>query len=223
VTDSEDGARAARRRRATMVETQLVRRGIHDARVLEAFRDVPREEFVPERLHGEALDDTPLPIGSGQTISQPYVVAWMLELLALGPDDVLLDVGTGSGYAAAVASRLVRRVVSIERIPELARTARERLLELGFDNVEVHEGDGTHGWIAAAPYDAIMVGASGPALPRSLVAQLAEGGALVCPVGPREEVQELVRATRQGEQVLLEHMGGVRFVPLVGDEGWAHG
>jgi len=218
-----DEAVLATRHRATMVETQLVRRGIRDARILQAFRDVPREAFVPELLRAEALDDTPLPIAAGQTISQPYVVAWMLELLALGPDDVLLDVGTGSGYAAAIASCLVRRVVSIERIPELARTARDRLAALGYDNVEVHEGDGTHGWISGAPYDAIMVGASGPALPRSLVAQLADGGRLVCPVGPREDVQELVRATRRGDAVDVESLGGVRFVPLVGDEGWARG
>lgn len=206
-----------------MVETQLVRRGIRDARILEAFREVPREAFVPERLRDEALDDTPLPIAAGQTISQPYVVAWMLELLALQPDDVLLDVGTGSGYAAAVASLLVRRVVSIERIPELARTARERLALLGFDNVEVHEGDGSHGWEPGAPYDAIMVGAAGPELPPSLLRQLADGGRLVCPVGPREDVQELVRATRRGDRLHVEPMGGVRFVPLVGDEGWARG
>ncbi len=218
-----DEAVLAVRRRAMMVETQLVRRGIRDARILQVFRDVPREAFVPELLRAEALDDTPLPIAAGQTISQPYVVAWMLELLALGPQDVLLDVGTGSGYAAAIASRLVRRVVSIERIPELARTARDRLAALGYDNVEVHDGDGTHGWIADAPYDAIMVGASGPALPPSLVAQLADGGRLVCPVGPREDVQELVRATRRGDEVDVESLGGVRFVPLVGDEGWARG
>ncbi|MFO0709654.1 MAG: protein-L-isoaspartate(D-aspartate) O-methyltransferase [Sandaracinus sp.] len=209
--------------RARMVEAQLVRRGIRDARILEAFRRVPREAFVPASLARAAFDDGPLPIEAGQTISQPYVVAWMLELLAVGPDDVLLDVGTGSGYAAAIASELVSRVVSIERIEELARTAAERLSRLGFDRVEVHVADGSRGWARGAPYDAIMVGAAAPSVPEALVGQLAMGGRLVVPVGPREDVQELVRVTRTERGPRIEPMGGVRFVPLVGDEGYARG
>jgi protein-L-isoaspartate(D-aspartate) O-methyltransferase len=211
------------RKRAHMVETQLVRRGIRDARVLAAFREVPREAFVLECFHDEAFDDGPLPIEAGQTISQPYVVAWMLELLALTPEMVLLDVGTGSGYAAAIASRLVRRVVSVERIETLATSARDRLAGLGFSNVEVHCADGSLGWPEGAPYDAIMVGCAAPEVPLALTRQLADGGRLVVPVGPREDVQELVRVTRRGDTVQTEGMGGVRFVPLVGQQGYAHG
>lgn len=205
-----------------MVETQLVRRGVRDPRILAAFREVPREAFVPSRLADAAFDDGPLPIEAGQTISQPYVVAWMLEMLALEPHMTLLDVGTGSGYAAAIASRLVARVVSVERIAELAATARARLARLGFDNVEVHEADGSMGWPAGAPYDAIVVGCAAPEVPAALVAQLAEGGRLVVPVGPREDVQELVRVTRRDGALRAEAMGGVRFVPLVGAEGYGH-
>lgn len=216
----EERARA----RARMVETQLVRRGIRDPRILEAFRRVPREEFVSESLAPEALEDGPLPIGAGQTISQPYVVAWMLELLRLSPEETLLDVGTGSGYAAAIASSLVSRVVSVERIASLADTARTRLARLGFDNVTVHVGDGSLGHAALAPYDAIMVGAAAPRVPEALVAQLAVGGRMVVPVGPREDAQELVRVMREGpDDVRVEAMGGVRFVPLVGGEGYAPG
>ncbi|GAB4216902.1 MAG: hypothetical protein OHK0013_43900 [Sandaracinaceae bacterium] len=206
-----------------MVETQLARRGIRDARVLAAFREVPREAFVPDRYREEAFDDGPLPIEEGQTISQPYVVAWMLEMLALTPDMVLLDVGTGSGYAAAVASRLVRRVVSVERIETLATNARERLGRLGYANVEVHCTDGSLGWPPGAPYDAIAVGCAAPEVPLALVQQLADGGRLVVPVGSRDDVQELVRVTRRGEDVRTEAMGGVRFVPLVGAQGYARG
>ena len=212
------------RARARMVETQLVRRGIRDTRILEAFRRVPRDAFVPETLARDAYEDGPLPIEAGQTISQPYVVAWMLELLAPAPHEVLLDVGTGTGYAAAVASCLVSRVVSVERIATLAETARERLARLGFDNVSVHLADGSTGWPEDAPYDAIMVGAAAPRVPSALVAQLAIGGRLVVPIGPRQDVQELVRVTRTAtDDVRVEPMGGVRFVPLVGDEGYAHG
>lgn len=218
VSPDDSGDRSAER--ARMVESQLVLRGIRDPRILSAFREVPREAFVPEVERAHAFDDGPLPIGCEQTISQPYVVAWMLDSLALGPDDVLLDVGTGSGYAAAVASRLVRRVVSVERIPELARRARERLAALGFDRVEVHEGDGSLGWPAEAPYDAIMVGAAAPEIPAPLVAQLREGGRLVCPVGPLGGTQELVLVTRRAtEPPNVERLGAVRFVPLVGAAG----
>jgi protein-L-isoaspartate(D-aspartate) O-methyltransferase len=220
---SVDVARRARAR-SEMVERQLVRRGIRDVRILEAFRRVPREAFVPEALAGDAYDDGPLPIEAGQTISQPYVVAWMLELLGPSPEDVLLDVGTGTGYAAAIAACLVSRVVSVERIATLAESARERLARLGFDNVHVHLADGSVGWPEGAPYDAIMVGAAAPRVPDALVAQLAIGGRLVVPVGPRQDVQELVRVTRTSERdVRVEPMGGVRFVPLVGDAGYAHG
>jgi protein-L-isoaspartate(D-aspartate) O-methyltransferase len=185
---------------------------------------VPREAFVPETLARDAYDDGPLPIEAGQTISQPYVVAWMLELLAPTPHDLLLDVGTGTGYAAAIAACLVSRVVSVERIATLAETARARLARLGFDHVSVHLADGSVGWPDGAPYDAIMVGAAAPRVPSALVAQLAVGGRLVVPIGPREDAQELVRVARTtSSDARVDPMGGVRFVPLVGDQGYAHG
>jgi protein-L-isoaspartate(D-aspartate) O-methyltransferase len=204
-----------------MVESQLRARGIGDERVLAAFRAVPREAFVPQALEEFAYEDNPLPIGEEQTISQPYVVAVTAEALGLGAGQRVLEVGTGSGYAAAILSRLGARVVTVERLPRLAEGARERLARLGYDNVQVFTGDGTLGWPDQAPYDAIAVAASGPEVPRALLEQLAVHGRLVIPVGATED-QELVRVTRTGEHTFTrEVLSGVRFVPLIGAQGWA--
>lgn len=194
----------------------LQRRGITDDGVLAAFRAVPRERYVPEAMAGRAYEDRPLPIGHGATISQPYVVALMLELARLTPDARVLDVGTGSGYAAALASRLAAEVVSIERVPELADAARSTLDELGVD-VEVVVGDGHDGWPARAPYDAILVAAAATEVPEALAEQLADDGRLVLPVGPPGGVQELVVVHRSGDRLRRRDLGGVRFVPLVVD------
>jgi protein-L-isoaspartate(D-aspartate) O-methyltransferase len=206
--------------REAMVRRQLVRRGIQDPRVIEAFRQVPRERFIPASLAEFAYDDSPLPIAESQTISQPYIVAAMTEALALRGDERVLEVGTGSGYAAAILARVAREVVTIERHASLADTARARLAELGFANVVVLTGDGTLGAPAHAPFDAIIVAAGGPTVPETLLAQLAPGGRLVMPVGPTLEEQRLVRITHQGDQFSEEELGAVRFVPLVGAEGW---
>ncbi|NND84480.1 MAG: protein-L-isoaspartate(D-aspartate) O-methyltransferase [Acidimicrobiia bacterium] len=201
--------------RERMVERQLVRRGIRDERVLAAMAQVPRERFVPPDLADEAYWDGALPISLGQTISQPYIVAKMAELLELGPDDVVLDVGTGCGYAAAVVSRIVRRVWSIERIEALARPARYRLSALGYDNVTVCVGDGTHGWPEHGPYDAIQVAAAASRIPAALKEQLVVDGRLLLPAGRRSSQRLLlVRRTSQTKWV-EEPLERVRFVPLV--------
>ena len=206
-----------------MVEEQLRRRDIRDASVLAAFERVPREEFVTGELQRSAYDDAPLPIGHGQTISQPYVVAIAAQALALGGSERVLDVGTGSGYAAAILACLAREVHTIERIAELAQAAAARLVRLGFMNVLVHTGDGTLGWPAAAPYDAIAVAASAPRPPPALLAQLAIGGRLVMPTGAAH-AQRLVRIVRRDETSYDEQdLGEVRFVPLVGAQGWPEG
>ncbi len=207
--------------REEMVEAQLRARGIRDERVLSAFREVPREAFVPEDLAEFAYEDAPLPIEEGQTISQPYIVALMTTALELDPGDRVLEVGTGSGYAAAILGRVAREVDTIERHEPLARIAAERLTRLGFDNVRVHHGDGTLGWPEHAPYDAIIVAAGGPGIPPALIEQLRPGGRLVLPVGEGRGVQKLVRATRQADGSLAsEDLGDVRFVPLIGAQGW---
>ena len=212
---------AATRRR--MVEDQLVARGLRDARVLDAMSTVPREEFLEPGLDARAYEDTPLPIPDGQTISQPFVVALMAEAARIAPGSRVLEVGAGSGYAAAVLSLLGGQVFAIERHPGLARAARERLGRLGFA-VEVRDGDGTLGWPEAAPFDAILVAAAGPGAPEALRRQLAPGGRLVLPVGPRDGPQDLVRVTRLGpEEWSEERLGGVRFVPLLGAQGWPEG
>ncbi len=204
-----------------MVDLHLRQRGIADPRVLAAFEHVPREAFVSADAAESAYDDMPLPIGHGQTISQPYIVARMLELAALAPDDRVLDVGTGSGYAAALAGQLAREVESIERIPALAREAAARLTVAGATNVRVHVGDGSLGLAARAPFDAILVAATAPAPPEALLQQLARGGRLVLPVGPPEGNQALVRITRTGSATWQEErFEPVRFVPLLGREGW---
>ena len=216
----DDEERTAERRRR-MVETQIERRGIRDERVLAAMRSVPRDAFVGESLRREAYDDTPLPIEEGQTISQPYIVALMLEAARLAPGDRMLEIGAGSGYASAVASRLVAHVDAIERHPRLAALARERLARLGYANVDVRAADGSGGWPAGAPYDAIVVAAAGPRVPAPLREQLAIGGRLVLPVESGARAQRLVLVTRSAADAWHEDdLGGVMFVPLVGEQGW---
>jgi protein-L-isoaspartate(D-aspartate) O-methyltransferase len=184
------------------------------------MEEVPREMFLPPELAQLAYNDSPLPIGESQTISQPYIVAVMTEMLELKRDDRVLEVGTGSGYAAAVLSRIVDQVHTIERLPRLAEAARETLRRMGYDNIHVHLGDGSLGWPEHAPYDAIVVTAGSPDVPRSLRNQLAVGGRLVIPIGSGL-VQDLVRIRRTGKADFeRENLLGVRFVPLVGDEGW---
>jgi len=202
-----------------MVSTQLEARGIRDQRVLQAMATVMREEFVPPDSTGSAYDDGPMTIGWGQTISQPYIVALSAEALAITPADVVLDVGTGSGYGAAVMSLLAQRVVSIERIPELASEAANRLTRLGYDNVEVICGDGSTGWEAEAPYDAICVAAAGPRIPSQLTDQLVEGGRLVMPVkGTNGQV--LIAGLRLQGEFKRRNITAVRFVPLLGAAGY---
>jgi protein-L-isoaspartate(D-aspartate) O-methyltransferase len=210
----------AEQKRDDMVTTQLESRGIADPRVLETFRSVAREDFLPERLREFAYDDSPLPIENEQTISQPYIVALTAEALNLRGDERVLEVGTGSGYAAAVLSRLAAEVYTVERIAGLAESATERLERLGYANVHVHAGDGTLGWAEHAPYDAIAVAAGGPQVPEALLSQLKLGGRLVVPVGPDSE-QMLVRVTRTGQHDFhREELTSVRFVPLIGTQGW---
>lgn len=209
------------RERSRMVDEQVARRGVRDARVLDALRQVPREAFVPARLESNAYDDGPLPIGEGQTISQPYVVALMIEAAGIQPTDTVLEVGAGSGYAAAVMGRVAHRVFAIERHASLAEAAQERLVRLGFDNIELTHGDGTRGWPERAPFDAIVVSAAGPGVPRALKDQLAIGGRLVIPVGLDGSHQTLLKLTRTGSEAFEdEDLGVVMFVPLIGEQGW---
>ncbi len=204
-----------------MVEQQLMRRGITDQRVLDAFRTVPRTAFVPEDLQEFAHEDAPLPIGSGQTISQPYIVAVTLEALQVRETDRVLDIGTGSGYAAALLSQLAKQVFSVERLESLASSARERIEGLGYDNVTILHGDGSLGWPEHAPYDAIAVAAGSPEIPEALFAQLAIGGRLVIPVGSDKSSQTLTRLTRKGpSEFVREQLTAVRFVPLIGAQAW---
>ena len=208
--------------RERMVERQLARRGVDDPHVLKAMREVPREAFVPEGLQEFAYDDAPLPIEAGQTISQPYIVGLMVQEARIRPGDRVLEIGAGSGYAAAVMSRIADRVYAIERHGELTELARERLRRLGYDNVELRTGDGTRGWAEAGPFDAILAAAGGPAVPQALKEQLDLGGRLVMPVGDEESGQRLIRVTRTGAAHFEEDdLGGVRFVPLIGEQGWA--
>lgn len=206
--------------RRWMVDHDLAGRGIVDGAVLAAMAEVPRERFVPSALADEAYGDFPLPIGEGQTISQPFIVALMLEAAELQPGDRLLEIGTGSGYSAAVARRMGVAVWTIERFEGLADAARERLAALGVDGVEVRCGDGTLGWPGEAPFDAVVVTAGGPSVPPALRDQLADGGRLVIPVGREYGDQDLLRVRRRGEEFVFEDLGGVRFVPLVGEQGW---
>ena len=206
-----------------MVRRDLVERGVHDPAVLEAMGALPREHFVDPGLAEAAYDDCALPIDADQTISQPYIVAVMTEALELGPDDRVLEVGTGSGYAAAVLARVAGEVVTIERHRVLADQATERSAALGVDDVTDVVGDGTLGWPERAPYDGIVVTAGGPVVPPALLDQLADGGRLVMPVGREWREQELLRVRRDGDRLVEEDLGPVRFVPLVGEQGWPDG
>jgi protein-L-isoaspartate(D-aspartate) O-methyltransferase len=210
------------KRRDAMVERQISSRGIRSELVLNAMRSVPRERFLPASMEEFAYEDSPLPIAEGQTISQPYIVALMAEALALEGGENVLEIGTGSGYAAAVLSKIAAQVYTVERIGQLAEKAAATLADLGYGNVHVLHGDGTLGWTEHAPYDAIVVAAGGPEVPESLKAQLRVGGRLVIPVGSDPRVQELVRVTRLSHaEYGTEELADVRFVPLVGEEGWA--
>ncbi len=205
--------------RAAMVEWQLRQRGIRDPRVLDALREIPRHEFVPPQLISQAYDDCPLPIGEGQTISQPYMVAAMTEAAELSGSETVLEVGTGSGYQAAVLARLAARVYTIEQHASLSAAAEERLSRLGMTNVTCIVGDGSLGYEEAAPYEAIIVTAGAPEVPATLLEQLADGGRLVIPVG-RCDSQELLLVRKHGADVTRETVNYCRFVPLTGRYGW---
>lgn len=207
------------RARERMVQSQIEARGIKDPRVLDAMRQVPRHLFVPVDMRGSAYRDSPLPIGEGQTISQPYIVALMTEMLELSGEERVLEIGTGSGYQSAILSLLAREVYTVERLPNLAQRAEEVLRQLGYTNVHIRVGDGTLGWPEHAPYEAIIVTAASPEVPAPLLDQLADGGRLVAPVGPRWN-QTLVRVRREGDRFRRERLTAVAFVPLVGKHGW---
>lgn len=208
-------------RRALMVEQQIVDRGVTDPKVLAAMRTVPREAFVPVDLAARAYHDEPLLIGNGQTISQPYIVALMLAALQLTGGERVLDIGTGSGYAAALVSQIAAQVYTVERLQRLADAARQRFVDLGYRTIQLRHGDGSLGWVEQAPYDAIIVGAAAPRVAPVLREQLAIGGRLVIPVGADRDHQQLIRETRLGEdRFKREQLTGVRFVPLIGAEGW---
>ncbi|OPY39027.1 MAG: Protein-L-isoaspartate O-methyltransferase [Methanoregula sp. PtaU1.Bin051] len=202
-----------------MVERQIEARGIKNPLVLTAMREVPRHLFIPPPYDRAAYDDCPLPIGNGQTISQPYIVALMTEMLDPAPEDNVLEIGAGTGYQAAILSRIVRRVTTIERLEPVAALARKNLENLGILNVKVIKGDGTLGYPPDAPYNAIIVTAATPEIPQPLIDQLAEGGRLVAPVGGRD-IQELEKLVRHGSSIKRSYYGGVRFVPLIGQHGW---
>jgi len=203
----------ARRR---MVDDHLAARDIQDPRVLAAMEAVPRHRFVPAELAYAAYEDRPLPIGHGQTISQPYIVAFTAQALSLQADHRLLEVGTGSGYAAAVFAELCAEVVSVECVPSLAHMARQRLDQLGYEDVVVVEGDGGLGWIQSAPYDAIALAAAAPQVPSQLLEQLAPDGQMVLPLGRKNQNQKLIRLVRAGKEINEEELLPVSFVPLVG-------
>ena len=205
--------------RERMVQYQIANKGIKDEQVLAAMRKVPRHRFISADARSYAYADSPIRIGSGQTISQPYIVALMTELLDVQPEHRVLDVGTGSGYQAAILGELAAEVHSIERHPELAESARETLETLGYENIHVHVGDGTQGHELAAPYDRIVVAAAGPSVPKALLNQLAPGGRLVIPVGPRYS-QRLEVCERTGDKFDKSTSIPVVFVPLIGKEGW---
>lgn len=208
-------------RRKAMVEQQLRKRGISSPLVLEAMGNVAREAFVPAELQDLAYSDSALPIAGGQTISQPMIVAMMVDALELKGGERVLDIGTGSGYAAAVLACIAKKVYSIERVEELAALAKNALLAEGFTNIELKLGDGTLGWPEAAPFDAINVAAGAPVVPEALKQQLTIGGRLVLPVGSDKTEQQLLRITRTGEDTYTtEKLADVRFVPLIGEAGW---
>jgi len=207
--------------REAMIERQIASRGIHEPAILEAFRSVPREEFLSPEYADLAYGDHPLPIEAGQTISQPYIVGLMIHAAEMKAGDNALEVGAGSGYAAAVMSRIAGQVTAIERQPELVKVAQGRMQRLGFDNVRIVEGDGTRGWEPEAPYDAILAAASGSHIPPAWIDQLADGGRIVMPVGEPSFIQKLIKVTKgPAGKLITEDLGGVRFVPLIGEEGW---
>ena len=202
-----------------MVNSQLVPRGIRDPRVLAALRQVPRHRFIPAPLWDQAYGDYPLPIGEDQTISQPYIVALMTEILEPRETDKVLEIGAGSGYQAAILAELVAQVFTMDRVGPLANRARETLAAMGYKNIQTRWGDGTLGWPEEAPFDGIIVTAAAPQVPRPLTEQLAPGGRLVIPVGDRySQTLTLVRRTKEG--LKFENHGGCRFVPLIGQYGW---
>lgn len=207
--------------RHQMVAQQVEARGLDDPAVLAAMRQVPREKFILPKYHRYAYDDGPLPILAGQTISQPYVVALMIAKLHLEPTDKALEIGTGSGYAAAILSRIAAQVYTVERIAELVEFARQNIAACGYHNVHILHGDGTKGWPEHAPYNGIVVAAGGPIVPETLQNQLAEDGRMVIPVGSEPRAQRLIRITRTGKKSFhKETISHVRFVPLIGEQGW---
>ncbi len=212
---SEDYEQQRRR----MVAEQICRRGLNEPRLLSAMQTVPRHLFVPAEYRLSAYEDGPLPIGFGQTISQPYIVALMTNLLQLRGDERVLEVGTGSGYQAAILGRLAREVHTVELLPELAEKATKLLKDLGADNVHIHVGDGSLGWPESAPYAGILVAAAAPQAPQALLDQLADGGRLVVPVGGRG-LQELEMWERKGDRYEASNVLSVAFVPLRGKQGW---
>jgi len=216
--NGSQSARFAEGRRL-MVESQIRKRGVTDERVLHAMATVPRHEFVPASWLNQAYADEPLPIGFGQTISQPYIVAAMAASLGLTGSEIVLEIGTGCGYQAAIVSLLAREVHTVEHLPDLARSAAKRLQRLGYANVQVHTGDGTLGWPTSGPYDAILIAAAAPSPPEPLLRQLAEGGRLIAPVG-EEDKQELQLLTKREGKFLVKFCGPCRFVPLMGQHGW---
>jgi protein-L-isoaspartate(D-aspartate) O-methyltransferase len=206
-------------RRERMVRTQIEKRGVRDPKVLRAFRKVPRHRFVSEAFLEQAYDDSPWPIGQGQTISQPYTVAVMTELLNPGPDEEILEIGTGSGYQAAILAELAKKIYSIERIPELAESAGKLLEELGYENVDVRVDDGSVGLKGKGRFTAIMVTAGAAEVPDPLLEQLEDGGRMVIPVGG-QHTQTMMRIIRKGDKFKRESHGAFRFVELVGKYGW---
>jgi protein-L-isoaspartate(D-aspartate) O-methyltransferase len=205
--------------RENMVDTQIIRRGIKNPLVINAMRKVQRHLFVEEALKHRAYEDYPLPISDGQTISQPYIVALMTELLELKGGEKVLEIGTGSGYQSAILAEIIPFLYSVERIPALGKRAREILDGMGYHNVMIKVGDGSYGWKDMAPFDGIIVTAAAPEIPRPLIEQLADGGRFVVPVGDMFS-QELIIIKKEGSKLIKTNFGGVRFVKLIGDHGW---
>ncbi len=207
-------------KRREMVETQIINRGITQPDIINSMLEVPRHDFVPKELQPFAYEDNPLPIGDNQTISQPYIVALMIHALAATSSDKVLEIGTGSGYAAAVLSRLVNEVYTIERLDTLARSAQRVIKKLGYDNIKIKVGDGTKGWPEASPFDCILVSAGAPVVPETLSNQLVPGGRMVIPVGDNFSQDLMKIEKRLDGHLICTYITAVRFVPLIGEEGW---